>query len=155
MTWTKNEDEAELDIWINGNTTLERMRVAKSLTLRYYCYAIRFNCKPDFNLSNIHMQLKRHCFFNKQRTNSKSDVDNNPFLSQKCFMHATMSNIQGVMHFELWPNEILFVCFEYLGIFEIFHSFDRLNDPFYTLIRNIPLQLNFRNVRKIKFDQFY
>jgi hypothetical protein len=65
-----------------------------------------------------------------------------------------MSDIQGVMKFELLPNEILFICFEHLNIFEIFHSFDRLNHHFSKLIRNIQLKLNFENVHKRIFDEF-
>jgi len=55
---------------------------------------------------------------------------------------------------ELLPNEILIECFEYLNAFEIFYSFDQLNYRFNKLIRNIPLYLNFENVRKSIFDQF-
>ena len=65
-----------------------------------------------------------------------------------------MSDIQGMMNFERLPNEILIECFEYLNIFEIFYSFDRLNSRFYKLIRNIQLQLNFENIPKTLFDQF-
>ncbi|CAF4426301.1 unnamed protein product [Rotaria sp. Silwood2] len=55
---------------------------------------------------------------------------------------------------ELLPNEIIIQCFKYLNIFDIFHSFDQLNSRFNKLIRNIPLYLNFENVRKRIFDQF-
>jgi len=65
-----------------------------------------------------------------------------------------MSDIQGIMKFEFLPNEIVFVCFEYLHIFDIFYSFDQLNNRFFQLIRNISFQLNFENVQKIKFDKF-
>jgi len=65
-----------------------------------------------------------------------------------------MSDIQNMMNFELLPNEILIICFEYLNPFEIFYSFDRLNYRFYKLIRNIRLHLNFENVQKTIFDQF-
>jgi len=65
-----------------------------------------------------------------------------------------MSDVQDVMNFELLPNEMLIVCFEYLNAFEIFYSFDRLNYRFFKLIRKIRLQLNFENVHKTIFEQF-
>ncbi|CAF2685402.1 unnamed protein product [Rotaria sp. Silwood2] len=58
------------------------------------------------------------------------------------------------MKFELLPNEILIECFEYLSMFDIFHSFDQLNYRFYKLLRTIPIHLNFQNVRKTKLFQF-
>ena len=54
---------------------------------------------------------------------------------------------------ELLPNEIIIECFKYLHTFDIYHSFDRLNSRFNKLIRNIPLNLNFENVRKKIFDR--
>ncbi|CAF4065303.1 unnamed protein product [Rotaria sordida] len=42
----------------------------------------------------------------------------------------------------------------YLNTFDIFHSFDQLNNHFNKLIQNIPLYLNFENVRKKTFDRF-
>ncbi len=57
-------------------------------------------------------------------------------------------------NFELLPNEIVIECFQYLNAFDIFHSFDQLNSRFNKLIRNIPLSLNFENVRKRIFDRF-
>ncbi|CAF3430040.1 unnamed protein product [Rotaria sp. Silwood2] len=59
-----------------------------------------------------------------------------------------------MMKFELLPNEILFICFEYLNVFDIFYSFDQLNDSFSKFIRNIRFQLNFENVQKAIFDKF-
>jgi hypothetical protein len=63
---------------------------------------------------------------------------------------------QGIMEFELFPNEILIECFEFLNAFDIFNSFDQLNYRFDHLIRNIPLHLNFGNVDKtnIKPERF-
>ncbi|CAF4740168.1 unnamed protein product, partial [Rotaria sp. Silwood1] len=58
------------------------------------------------------------------------------------------------MKFELLPNEILFIFFEYLNVFDIFYSFDQLNDRFSKFIRNIRFQLNFENVQKRVFDKF-
>ncbi|CAF4302634.1 unnamed protein product [Rotaria sp. Silwood2] len=58
------------------------------------------------------------------------------------------------MEFELLSNEILIEYFEYLSIFDIFHSFDQLNYRFYKLLRTIPIHLNFQNVRKTKLFQF-
>jgi hypothetical protein len=59
------------------------------------------------------------------------------------------------MTFELLPNEILIECFEYLNAFDIFHSFDQLNNRFNNLIRQIPLSINFEeNVNKSIFDEF-
>ncbi|CAF1270888.1 unnamed protein product [Rotaria sordida] len=65
-----------------------------------------------------------------------------------------MSDIRGIMKFELLPNEILFIFFEYLNIFDIFYSFDQLNNRFSKFIRNIRFQLNFENVQKTLFDKF-
>ncbi|CAF1137981.1 unnamed protein product [Adineta steineri] len=58
------------------------------------------------------------------------------------------------MTLESLPNEILIEIFEYLNAFEIFYSFDQLNIRLYSLIRNIPLHLNFEYCRKTIFDQF-
>ncbi|CAF1089491.1 unnamed protein product [Adineta steineri] len=58
------------------------------------------------------------------------------------------------MKFELLPNEIFIECFQYLNAPEVFYSFDRLNYRFYTLIRTIPLWLNFEEFKKSKFNQF-
>ncbi len=57
------------------------------------------------------------------------------------------------MKFELLPNEILLECLGYLNIFEIFYSFNHLNDYFNQFIRTIPLRLNLKNIRKSIFDQ--
>lgn len=66
-----------------------------------------------------------------------------------------MSNEQyAAMNFEFLPNEILIECFRYLNIFEIFYSFDELNNRINNLIYNIPLSINFENVNKLIFDQF-
>jgi hypothetical protein len=59
------------------------------------------------------------------------------------------------MKFELLPNEVLIECFEYLNALHIFHSFDQLNYRFSTLIRRIPLYVDFRNIHpRIICDQF-
>ncbi|CAF1347693.1 unnamed protein product [Adineta steineri] len=58
------------------------------------------------------------------------------------------------MKFEELPNEILIECFQYLNAPDVFDSFDRLNYRFYTLIRTIPLRLNFEKFKKSKFNQF-
>ena len=58
------------------------------------------------------------------------------------------------MTLESCPNEIFLQCFEYLNGFEIFQSFDRLNDRFSRLIRSISLHLNFQHIRRDLFDQF-
>ncbi len=65
-----------------------------------------------------------------------------------------MSDIQSVMKFEFLPNEILMECFQYLNTFQIFYSFDQLNNRIDTLIHNIPLYIHFENVNKLMFDQF-
>ncbi len=66
-----------------------------------------------------------------------------------------MSDIQTIMKFEFLPNEILMECFQYLNPFEIFHSFDQLNNRFDTVIQNILLYyVNFEDVNKSIFDQF-
>ncbi|CAF4182060.1 unnamed protein product [Adineta steineri] len=58
------------------------------------------------------------------------------------------------MKFEELPNEILIECFQYLNAPDVFYSFDQLNYHFYTLIRTIPLRLNFEKFKKCKFNQF-
>jgi hypothetical protein len=58
------------------------------------------------------------------------------------------------MKFELLPNEIFIECFEYFNVLEIYYSFDVLNSRFNKLIRNIPLNIDFQNVRKKLFDEF-
>ncbi|CAF0997817.1 unnamed protein product [Adineta steineri] len=58
------------------------------------------------------------------------------------------------MKFEFLPNEIFIECFQYLNALDVFNSFDRLNYRFYTLIRTIPLRLNFEKFNKSKFNQF-
>ena len=58
------------------------------------------------------------------------------------------------MKFELLPNEIFIECFQYLNAPDIFYSFDQLNYRFHTLIRNIPLHLNFQQLKKSIFNQF-
>lgn len=63
-----------------------------------------------------------------------------------------MSDIQAVMNFEILPNELLIECFKYLSTFDIFYSFDQLNYRFNELIRNIPLNLDFRNISKMILD---
>jgi hypothetical protein len=57
------------------------------------------------------------------------------------------------MKLELLPNEIVIECFEYLNIFEIFYSFDHLNNHFNQLIRTIPLHLHFQQIQKSIFDK--
>jgi hypothetical protein len=61
-----------------------------------------------------------------------------------------MSESQSIMKFELLSNEIVIDCFEYLDIFDIFYSFNYLNDHFNQLIRTILLHLNFKYIQKIK-----
>mgnify|MGYP001031726828 CR=1 FL=1 len=56
--------------------------------------------------------------------------------------------------FELLPNEILLLYFQFFDAIELFNSFDGLNHRFNQLIRQVPLQLNFRYIRKSIFDQF-
>jgi hypothetical protein len=58
------------------------------------------------------------------------------------------------MTFDFLPNEIFIECFEYLNVFDIFHSFDQLNSRFHTLIRSIPLHLNLHHINQSFFDQF-
>ncbi|CAF4353723.1 unnamed protein product, partial [Adineta steineri] len=58
------------------------------------------------------------------------------------------------MRFEFLPNEIFIECFQYLNVPDVFYSFDQLNYRFYTLIRTIPLWLNFEEFKKFKFNQF-
>jgi hypothetical protein len=58
------------------------------------------------------------------------------------------------MKFELLPNEIFIECFQYLNASDIFHSFDGLNYRFYSLIRHIPLHLNFHQLKKFQFKKF-
>ncbi|CAF1455651.1 unnamed protein product [Adineta steineri] len=58
------------------------------------------------------------------------------------------------MKFEFLPNEILIECFQYLNAPDVFYSFDQLNYHFNTLIRTIPLRLNFEKFKKSKFNQF-
>jgi hypothetical protein len=65
-----------------------------------------------------------------------------------------MSDIQTIMKFEFLPNEILIECFEYLNAFDIFHSFDQLNNHFNNLIRHKPLCIYFQNTKKSIFDKF-
>ncbi|CAF0912276.1 unnamed protein product [Adineta steineri] len=56
--------------------------------------------------------------------------------------------------FEFLPNEILFQCFQHLNAPDLFHSFDQLNSHFSILIRNIPLYLNFFQMKKSLFHHF-
>ncbi|CAF1494892.1 unnamed protein product [Adineta steineri] len=58
------------------------------------------------------------------------------------------------MKFESIPNEIFIEIFEFLSIFDIFYSFNQLNDHFNELIRTIPLHLNFKYIQKSTFDRF-
>ncbi|CAF1616062.1 unnamed protein product, partial [Didymodactylos carnosus] len=59
------------------------------------------------------------------------------------------------MKFEFLPNEILFQCFKYLNIIDIFHSFDQLNHRFNRLIRNFPFSLNFEKIQnKFQCEEF-
>ncbi|CAF1075711.1 unnamed protein product [Adineta ricciae] len=56
---------------------------------------------------------------------------------------------------EFLPNEILFQCFNYLNIIDIYYSFDQLNHRFNSLIRTIPFDLNFTNIKnKYQCDEF-
>jgi hypothetical protein len=66
-----------------------------------------------------------------------------------------MSEMEVFMKLELLTNELFIECFEYLNSSDIFYSFDQLNVRFHTLIRNIPLHLNFQNTRKSLFNQFF
>ncbi len=59
-----------------------------------------------------------------------------------------MNDMQIIMKFELLRNEILIQCFKYFNIFDIFHSFNRLNHCFNKLIRHIALDLNFEDTQK-------
>ncbi len=61
-----------------------------------------------------------------------------------------MSEMQVVMKFELLPNEILILCFEYLNAIDILYSFDGLNDRLNRLIRNISLFFGFSKSFEIK-----
>ena len=65
-----------------------------------------------------------------------------------------MSDIQGITKLEFLPNEVLIECLEYLNAFEIVHAFDQLNHRLNSLICNIPLHIDFQNLRKSVFDQF-
>ncbi len=65
-----------------------------------------------------------------------------------------MSDKRRMMKFEFLPNEILLLCFQYLNILDIFHSFDQLNNRFSKLIRTIQFELNFENIQKTIFDKF-
>jgi len=64
------------------------------------------------------------------------------------------NQISNRMTFDFSPNEIFIECFEYLNVFDIFHSFDQLNSRFHTLIRSIPLHLNLHHINQSFFDQF-
>ena len=59
-----------------------------------------------------------------------------------------------MMKFELLPNEVLCLCFQYFDVIELLDAFDGLNQRFSQLIRRIPLYLNFELVRKSIFDNF-
>ena len=50
------------------------------------------------------------------------------------------------------PNEILTECFKYLDIFEIFHSFNKLNFRFQALICYYPLAVDFHDDSQSQFD---
>ena len=52
------------------------------------------------------------------------------------------------------PNEILTECFKYLDIFEIFHSFNKLNFRFQALICYYPLAVDFHDDSQSQFDNF-
>jgi len=54
---------------------------------------------------------------------------------------------------DVLPNELLLECFKYLDALDIFHSFDRLNYRFSTLIRSIPLYLDFLKISTEKYYQ--
>lgn len=58
------------------------------------------------------------------------------------------------MKIELLPNEILIECLKYLNTFDIFHSFDQLNNRLNNLLRCLPLYINMDNVKKSMFDEF-
>ena len=47
---------------------------------------------------------------------------------------------------EVLPNELLVECFKYLDGLDIFQSFDGLNHRFSTLIRSVPLYIDFENM---------
>lgn len=61
---------------------------------------------------------------------------------------------QMLSKFESLTNEILIECLGYLNAFDIFHSFDELNDRFSNLICNVPLHLDFHDIQKSVSDQF-
>lgn len=54
---------------------------------------------------------------------------------------------------ESLPNEILIECFEYLDGLDILHGFNRLNQRFTQLIRNIRLYIDFQAIPKLSFEQ--
>jgi hypothetical protein len=58
------------------------------------------------------------------------------------------------MKLELLPNEIFIECFQYLNTPDLFYSFNGLNYRFHTLIRNIPLHLNFQHLKKFQVTDF-
>ena len=58
------------------------------------------------------------------------------------------------MFLEELPNELIIECLKYLNGFDIFYSFNQLNTRFQSLIRDLPLSINFCNVNKVKFDDF-
>ncbi|CAF3694582.1 unnamed protein product [Rotaria sp. Silwood1] len=58
------------------------------------------------------------------------------------------------MKFELLPNEIFIETFEFFRIFDIFYSFNQLNDHFNKLIGTIPSHFNFKYIQKTRFDRF-
>lgn len=74
--------------------------------------------------------------------------------SRNVLFMLVMSDIESIMKFEFLPNEILIECFQYLNTFEIFYSFNQLNNRIDALIHNIPLSINFDKVNKLMFDQF-
>jgi len=76
------------------------------------------------------------------------------FIDKKRKKNMTTCRHQTMMKLELLPNEVLCLCFEFFDVIELFNAFDGLNQRFSRLIRQIPLYLNFKFVRKSIFDEF-
>lgn len=79
-------------------------------------------------------------------------IEGRRFVFRFCLCYFVIDDM--MMTFESCPNEIVLQCFEYLNGFEIFQSFDRLNDRFSRLIHSISFHLNFQHIRRDLFDQF-
>ena len=55
---------------------------------------------------------------------------------------------------EYLPNELFLECFRYINVWDLFHSFDHMNQRFSTLIRSFPMHLNFENVPSSRMKHF-